>query len=163
MLGLMYRSRVLKKSRHIQNSVIGEVRIGGGASVTGSTADMTETIDSGEDSDDDHLESMNSKQQLARTIRNWSVMPENDDHIIQEGAVHALIALTGVEDTMVRKCCASALFNLSSRKKNRHELIALGAATGAITLSMGVKSWYVMKIWVGAYYSRNAAFLHCLA
>jgi hypothetical protein len=144
LLGLMYRSRVeMKKATDVQKNSINAVKYGGDISLTGSTAEISDFADSGDDSDDDRVETMSSKQQLAVTIRNWSMMPENDEHIIREGAAHALIALAGIEDPMIRKCCAVALYNLSSRPANRNELISLGAATGAITLTMSVKSWYV--------------------
>jgi hypothetical protein len=107
---------------------------------------LTDVVDSGSESDNDIKEEMNSRQQLAMTIRNWSVIPENDAYILKEGAVHALIALAGVEDPFIKKCCASSLFHLSSRAENHADLLSFGAATGVITISMQVRSWKIAKL-----------------
>ena len=82
------------------------------------------------------LKTMNPKQQLAITIKNWSVFPENDEHLIKEGAVYALIALSHIDDTTIRRCCASAFYQLSSREKNREELLSIGITNGVTTLAI---------------------------
>lgn len=97
------------------------------------------------DSEPEEMTSMNPRQQLATTIRNWSTQAENDKYIIHEGAVHALIALAVMDDAHIKKCCAAALYNLSTRPENRAALLNLNAATGVITISMQVKSWKIAK------------------
>lgn len=140
MLGLMYRSRIEERKANIQAKFV-EDQAEGESSVLGNSYNAFDVIESGSDSDSENLDKLNPKQQLAITIRNWSLIAENDDHLIQEGAVHAIIALAGVDDHLVKKCCASALYQLSSRPQNREQLLALGAASGVITLSMQVRSW----------------------
>jgi hypothetical protein len=91
-----------------------------------------------------HPETMNPKQQLAVTIRNWCMIPNNHDHVIREGGVHALVALTTIDDQLIRECCASAFYDLSSNRDNLRDLLAYGASSGVITLSMQQRSTYVL-------------------
>jgi len=86
------------------------------------------------------------KQQLALTIRNWCSMPENDDRVIHEGGVTALIQLSSTDDPLVKKSCASAFYLLSTRERNRSNLVQLGAVTGVIAIAMQVRSWKVAKL-----------------
>lgn len=88
----------------------------------------------------DRIEEMNPRQQLAVTIRNWCMIPNNHLHVIKEGGVHALVALTNIDDLLIRECCASAFFDLSSNRQYLGDLLALGASTGVITLSMQLRS-----------------------
>jgi hypothetical protein len=141
MLGMLYRSRVEKKMvrNRVTNTMDEETP---GTKVH--EEKITETIDvfdGSSDSENETEEVINPRHRLALTIRNWSVYPENDEHIIQEGAVHALIALAGTEDHHIKQCCASALYHLSCRPQNRAELISLGSATGVITIALSVRHW----------------------
>lgn len=87
-----------------------------------------------------HPETMNPKQQLAVTIRNWCMIPNNHDYVIREGGVHALVALTAIDDQLIRECCASAFYDLSSNRDNLRDLLSYGASSGVITLSMQQRS-----------------------
>ena len=150
LLGMMYNSR-------IQDSELEHLkRIGtdGGGQLNdtlkqkkGANVEESASIfEDGSDEDEEVMDVLNSKQQLALTIRNWSVMPENDDHLIGEGAVHALIALAGTDDNFIKKCCATALCNLSSREANRQKLLDIGSANGVIQIAMGTRNWKIAKL-----------------
>ncbi len=115
------------------------------ASLVGSAASLIDILDSDSDSDNDVQEEMNPRLQLAMTLRNWSSIESNNEFVIREGGVHALIGLAGLDDPRIKKCVASALYHLSSRKNNREELIKLSAATGVITIAMQVRSWNIAK------------------
>lgn len=146
MLGLMYRSRVEERKMHVQENVI-EENHSDEASVAGRSNNSIDVHDNEvHDIVIDDLSTLNPRQQLAVTIRNWTKIPENDAFIIQEGAIHALIALAGIDDALIKDCCANALYMLSSRPSNREELLSLGAATGVITLSMQIRSWRIAKL-----------------
>ena len=129
--GLMYRSRVMakmeqaKKAAKLEEIVENEQT----ESVVSSVEIMSDS-----DTDDDfkQFKTMNPKQQLALTMKNWTSSPDNDEHIINEGGVQALIALCHVEDASIRKCCASSFFNLSSRLQNREKLLSSGATNGVV-------------------------------
>ena len=102
--------------------------------------------ESGSDSGNDVSTRLNSKQQLAMTIRNWTTMPENDKSVITEGGVLTLIKLASIDDIIVKKCCASGFYHLSSRERNRHNLVQLGVVTGVIAISTQVRSWNIAKL-----------------
>lgn len=101
----------------------------------GSATSTVDVVESESDSDNDVHNDMDSRLQLAMTLRNWAAIKENDDYFIREGGVHALIGLAGVDDPNVKKCVASALFHLSSRQENRLKLIRLGATTGVLSIA----------------------------
>ena len=102
--------------------------------------------DSGSDSGNEVSTILNSKQQLAMTIRNWTTMPENDVSVINEGCIMTLIELASIDDIAIKECCASAFFHLSSRQHNRYSLVTLGAVTGIIAISLQVRSWKIAKL-----------------
>ncbi len=142
--GLMYRSRLIEKNEdHVsleekkEESLQYESRT--------STQELMES-ESDDDNESKLLKTMNPKQQLALTIKNWSVFPENDDHLIKEGAVYALIALAHLDDSTIRRCCASSFYHLSNRENNRKELLAIGTTAGVITLAMQARNWRVAKL-----------------
>jgi hypothetical protein len=140
LLGFMYRSRIIEKT----DNKIGKAQEKKEENLqVDSITTSNEIIESESDSDNDAkmLKNMNPKQQLAMTIKNWSVFPENDEHIIKEGAVYALIALAHMDDSTIRKCCASSFYHLSSREKNRDELLSIGTTAGVITLAMQARNW----------------------
>ena len=140
MLGMLYRSRVqealLKKKVVNRQEDRSDEKSNDDVSLN--SADI---FDESSDSDNGADEAINPRHRLALTIRNWSVNEENDQYIIREGAVHALIALAGSEDHRIKQCCASALYHLSCRKHNRAELLSLGSATGIITIAMSARHW----------------------
>jgi hypothetical protein len=78
------------------------------------------------ESDNEIDAQLSPKQQLARTIRNWCVIAANDTRVIYEGGVHALIQLSSTDDQLVKKACASAFYHLSTRERNRANLVNLG-------------------------------------
>lgn len=82
------------------------------------------------------ISGLNPKQQLAITLRNWSSKPENHAFMILEGAIHALITLSTIEDRLIKECCATAFYYLSSERKNVEDIMNLGAVHGIISLSM---------------------------
>jgi hypothetical protein len=141
--GLMYRSRVIE--RESSNSKLkSEEKVKEETSFIDSMVSSVEVEDTDSDSDNElrMLKRMNPKQQLALTIKNWSVSPENDAHLIKEGAVYALIALSSIDDTSIRRCCASSFFHLSSRAANREELLAIGTTVGIVKLAtLYGRSW----------------------
>lgn len=139
LMGFMYRSRIIEKT---DNKVKTQEKKEENLQVD-SVVSSNEIVESDSDSDQDAkmLRNMNPKQQLAMTIKNWSFFPENDDHIIKEGAVYALIALAHMDDSTIRKCCASSFYHLSSREKNREELLSIGTTAGVITLAMQARNW----------------------
>ena len=104
-----------------------------------------EIVDSDSDSDDIIDSSLNPKQQLAITVKNWSKIPENDESIISEGAIQALIGLSSVDETIVRRCCSEALYHLSTRGRNRQALLDLGTTAGIASMATSIKSWKVAK------------------
>ena len=97
--------------------------------------------------DDDEISTkLDPKQRLAMTIKNWSFKPENDEHILKEGAVEALIALSVIEDLKIKKSCSISFYNLSSREKNRSRLLALGTVAGIVSVvNIGRCNWEVAK------------------
>lgn len=141
--GLLYRARIVEPVDRVINVKNGEEKVGGEYSTRDSTVSSIEIADSdsGSDNDFQSLKRMNPKQQLAMTVKNWTLQPENDKHVIQEGAVYALIALAVVDDPLIRRCCASSFYHLSSRERNRKDLLTIGTTTGVITLSMQSRSW----------------------
>lgn len=146
-MGIMYHSRVMVGSReaeHSQKRHQNELERLEASKSAGLV--MIDSNEDGSQSDNEALLGMNSRQQLAATLKNWSAMEENDNFVIHEGAVHALIALAALDDTGIRKCVAAALCNLSSRERNRLELINLGAASGAIIISTQVKKFKIAKM-----------------
>lgn len=74
--------------------------------------------------------SLNPRQQLAMTIRNWANIPENDVNLISEGAIDALIQLSSIEDYKIKKSCAAAFHALSSRAINRPALVNKSVTNG---------------------------------
>ena len=140
MLGMLYRSRVQEKSIKHKKSINRDERLDDDAIEDHST-EAIDILDGSSDSENEVDEVINPRHRLALTIRNWSVNADNDEYLLQEGAVHALIALAGTEDHRIKQCCASALYHLSCREGNRAELMSLGAATGVITIAMSVRHW----------------------
>jgi hypothetical protein len=140
LMGFMYRSRIIENADSKENTQ--EKKKEENLQID-SVVSSSEIAESESDSDHDTkmLKNMNPKQQLALTIKNWSAFPENDEHIIKEGAVYALIALSHMDDSTIRKCCASSFYHLSSREKNREELLAIGTTAGVITLAMQARNW----------------------
>lgn len=144
LLGTMYRSRVQEsiyvKKQGATGLAMGEEKLDGEDARLRKegSLDSLSMVEEEEEGEPEAMEGMNSRQQLATTIRNWSLMPENDEYIIREGAVHALIALSGMDDAHIKKCCATALFHLSERPANRVALLKLGAPSGIITIAMQV-------------------------
>ncbi len=147
--GLMYRSRVQSTEIEALRAIgKGEARetVDHKEKKTSSVSDDISVFDDNSEDEPEQLESMNSRQQLAMTIRNWTTIPENDSHIIDEGAVHALIGLASMDDNFIKKCCARALNQLASRESNRERLLALGAATGVVQISMSARVWKIAKL-----------------
>jgi hypothetical protein len=105
-----------------------------------------DVVDSDEESSNEVDSTMNPRQQLAMTIKNWSMLRANDEYLILEGAVDALIALAAIDDALIKRCCASAFYNLSSRERNREALLSLGMVTGVIQISMQIRSWKIAKL-----------------
>lgn len=138
MLGMLYRSR----TRHHGAPII--QRTDSLDDIDEIETEVAELLinDNGDSSGDEQNDpvELNPRQNLARTISNWSFMETNDHHVIREGGVHALIALAGFEDPHVKKWVSSALFNLSSRDANRLELINVGATTGVVTIAMNSRA-----------------------
>lgn len=146
--GLMYRSRVLDNNdtKHKEGEHL-EVEVTNLESVI----DSIEINESESDSDNDfkHFKCMNPKQQLAITMKNWTMSADNDMHIIKEGGVQALIALCYVEDFSIRKCCSSSFYHLSSRLQNREALLNAGATTGVVLCLHGSPprcTWYDINL-----------------
>lgn len=145
MLGMLYRSRIEKSSMlkaHLDRGDDNSTETGDDEKAQ----ENNDIFDGSSDSENENEEAMNPRHRLALTIRNWSVNPENDDYLIKEGAVHALIALAGTDDHHIKQCCASALYHLSCRHTNRTELISLGAATGVIVIALAVRHWKIAKL-----------------
>ena len=57
-------------------------------------------------------DSMNPKQQLAITIKNWANIPDNDENLLSEGALAALNDLSAMDDGKIKKHCAG-MYSLS--------------------------------------------------
>ena len=143
-LGMMYRTRIQQSAQNSRKTV-GDKLDTDSSVVGGSSIGSIDIVDSESDSDNEVKQEMNPRQQLAMTIKNWSVMPENDDYIINEGGVHALIALAGLDEPGLKKNCVLALYHLSLRRDNRDKLLDLGAATGVISVATQVRSWKIAK------------------
>lgn len=153
LLGMLYQSRLevgiveqsrsgiyIPKEDNFEDQVKGEVKGKQKMSFT-EEVHMTE-----EESGRDEMNSAyNPKQRLAITLRNWSTIPVNDKHMLEEGAVEALIALSGLDDQKVKRCCAEAFYHLTSRSHNRAPLLALGATSGLVSIVgfSGVRNWDV--------------------
>lgn len=146
MLGMLYRSRIQEKL--LKSTISASVE--DDSDKTSLNEEMMNSVDNdidgSSDSDNDVDDEMNPRQRLALTIRNWSAKAENDLYLLKEGAVHAIIALAGIEDHRIKLYCASTLYHLSSRAENREELLSLGAATGVITITMHVRHWKIAKL-----------------
>ena len=106
MLGMMYQSRTKTKGLfdHSDMDRLNE------DDVDEDELDGSQKLDVGDSSgsDDDSINALNPRQQLARTINNWSEHAANDNHIMREGGVHALIALAAFDDPGIKKCVATA-------------------------------------------------------
>ena len=149
LLGMMYRSRVQEDEMHALAAFGKGEHTADLNNESKKAKEQVDDISVFEDNSDDEPESfegLNSRQQLALTIRNWSSMEENDQYIIEEGAVHAVIGLASMDDSFIKKCCAKALDNLSSREQNREQLLSLGAATGVIQIAMAVRDYKIAKL-----------------
>lgn len=92
--------------------------------------------DSSTDNDDDITEFMDQNQRLAITLKNWSIIEDNDTVMMDEGGVATLISLAACDNDSVRKCVSYAFYHLSSRKYNRDDLIELGIVNGIVTIAM---------------------------
>lgn len=144
--GLMYRSRVMAKMEQQKKTAKLEEIV-----ETDKTESIVSSVEIQTDSDSDdefkQFKTMNPKQQLALTMKNWTLSADNDEHIISEGGVQALIALCHVEDAAIRKCCASSFYNLSNRIQNREKLLSSGATNGVVLCLHGSPprcTWYVI-------------------
>eukprot|EP01042_Synura_sphagnicola_P031607 gene31607-40697_t len=142
--GLMYRSRIITqdtmdntKEDHQEESLLQD-SLESSVSVAESDGDSEE--------ESKQLKNMNPKQQLAVTIKNWLQFPENDEMIMEEGAVYALIALSKVDDSTIRRCCASSFYKLSSRERNREKLLQTGTAAGVVYITLQSKSVRVARL-----------------
>ena len=150
MLGMLYRSRI--QGAHLQQAkVIKEIHREHDSNDDGPSqvSDDSKQEDESEESDienEPNVDKMNPRLRLAVTVKNWSLKPENDNRILAEGAVHALIALTGVNDTDIRLNCIIALYNLSSREVNREELLSIGATNGIYHVCRNMRNWRVAKL-----------------
>ena len=141
---LSYRTRMLpKEAMKIVESV--KVEESNNVESAESTQDLVES-DSDLDNEFDLLKQMNPRQQLALTIKNWSDLPENDGMLIKEGAIYALNALTHIDDTSIRRCCAISYYHLAAREVNHSSLLQAGVVTGVVTLTMHARSWKVAKM-----------------
>jgi hypothetical protein len=145
MLGMLYRSRVQEKMMKNASTIRRDDKLDEN-STEDRLVEHADVFDGSSDSENEIEEVINPRHRLALTIRNWSVNPMNDEYLLQEGAVHALIALAGTDDHRIKQCCASALYHLSCREKNRGELMMLGSATGVITIAMSVRHWKIAKL-----------------
>ncbi len=143
MLGMLYRSRITggknTRTNNIQNFDDAD-----DASVTSHISANVDLAD--EESDESDIDeeadiTINPKLRLAMTIKNWTLRPENDAMIMAEGAVHALVALTSIDDRYIKLNCATALFNLASREANRQEFLNIGGAVGISTICKNVRNW----------------------
>lgn len=151
LIGLLYQSRVPQNEATKQPFDFEDSNAN--SSLADMSADLASNFSIGSDdsdADDKVVEahSMNPRQQLALTVKNWSRTAENDENILQEGAVHALIALTSTEDSLIKKWCAQALYNLSTRPNNRKALLSLGAAGGIIAIANNTRNWKAAKLCV---------------
>jgi hypothetical protein len=147
MLGILYRARVqenmhTRKKENFDNDVASDVA----TNMIGSVSNIADIMESDSDDDVELSKDMNSRLQLATTLRNWSAIENNNQYVIREGGVHALIALATIDDPAIRKCVASAFYHLSCRKENRHDLITLGAVQGVIITTQGLRSWKIAKL-----------------
>ena len=144
MLGMMYRSRTkaavpeLDTKEAVQEEIATEKDAAGNIDTGG-------MCNSSGEEDEPVEELKNPRQQLAMTINNWSKQVENDSKLIQEGGVHALIALCSFDDPGLKIYVTSALYNLSQRPENRIPLLNIGAATGIVTMVQS-KSWKLSKL-----------------
>eukprot|EP01041_Mallomonas_annulata_P005817 gene5817-11737_t len=145
MLGMLYRSRIQESLLNASSSQAHDDKLEE-SSTSDIMSNAVDIIDDSSDSDNDFSEAMNPRQRLALTIRNWSTTEENDEYLLKEGAVHAIVALAGTEDHRIKLYCASALYHISSREANREELLAVGASTGVITIAMSVRHWKIAKL-----------------
>jgi hypothetical protein len=108
--------------------------------------DFEDDDDGSMNQDESIHDAMDPRQRLALTIRNWSSIADNDAHLLQEGAVHALIALASSEDQSIKKYVAGAFYHLSSRERNRKELLRMGAIAGLVVISMKPQQFSVAKM-----------------
>lgn len=143
MLGMLYRSRVQEK---LIKSIKKDEDRSEETLVESKSTENIDVLDGSSDSENEGDEIANPRHRLALTIKNWSYNEANDEYLLTEGAVHALIALAGSEDHRIKQCCASALYQLSCRERNRSELLNLGSATGVITIAMSVRHWKIAKL-----------------
>lgn len=149
MLGMLYRSRIQggNKSKNKGHHSIDDI------DESSVTSQIEENVDLVDDIESDHSDlenendiAMNPKLRLATTIKNWTLKPENDRMILQEGAVHALVALTSIDDSRIKFACATALHNLACRDENRQDFLAIGGAVGVSTICKNVRNWYVVPL-----------------
>lgn len=142
MQGMMYQSRTQATTT---TKVVEEEDV---AVEAASVEDTKQSISYGDESESDGEKGpMNPKQQLALTIQNWTKNPTNDEHVMQEGGVHALIALAGFDDPGLKSCVVNALYNLSKRETNRNELLNIGACAAIITVTLSPRTtWKIARL-----------------
>jgi len=143
MAGMMYQSR----ARPIEHADVVEEEKDVAVEAD-SVEDQKLSITCGDDSDSEKEQGpMNPKQQLVLTIQNWTLNKENDLHVMQEGGVHALIALAGFDDPGLKSCVVNALYNLSKRENNRNELLNIGACAAIITVTLSPRTtWKIARL-----------------
>ena len=108
-----------------------------------STIDFDETCI---EDDIEMNEEMEPKLRLAITLKNWSIIPDNDSNLLSEGAVHALVALSSNDSSAIKKHVASAFYHLSSRENNRLALIKANAVNGIVSISMHPARFVTAKL-----------------
>lgn len=149
MLGMLYRSRIQggNKSKNKGQSSIDDTDEASVTSQIEESIDLADDIESDQsDLEKDDENNMNPKLRLATTIKNWTLKPENDKMILQEGAVHALVALTSIDDARIKFACATALHNLAAREVNRHDFLSIGGCVGISTICKNIRNWKVAKL-----------------
>ena len=75
------------------------------------------------------------KRRFALSLATLSTKPQERDHLVSEGAIPALVALTREPDVVTKMSCALALMNLASEPELRGVMLDRGAAAAIVGLS----------------------------
>ena len=105
----------------------------------------TDTSDSGESDQEMTREggavtTKTEKQRLALTLNNWCLEDSNTEYMLEEGGVETLIALSKLDDRLIKRECAQAFNRLCRLPSNRPRLLSLGLASALISLAYALKS-----------------------
>ncbi len=96
-----------------------------------------------QDAEDAQPETLDLRQRMALTLRNWCLDEANIAMIAKEGAIQALAALASREDRLTRRYCTAAFYLLSRNPAFRWDLVQVGACAIVAQVALNTKHPHV--------------------